>query len=321
MSARNGSGRLGEKMSKTNFLGIYGRAHKQALTPENIKSSFRAMGVWPLDPSVITPAMMAASKETSCEAHLPIAPTMPVRVIAKLLQKLAVTEDIEEQVADGSSNESTDSADAGDGEVDGCPIGHDPKTTLARKEGPTVSSPAAAINKAIKQLLEGSLASLVSSSTMTSSTAVHHNTNQLVSPTKSRIPEALRTVPKTMAEIFLLGALRESKAHAADLKLHVLELQAANILNEAYCSRLRGQLAHKEEKQANPKGKGKLMGSGLPCLLSGDWFYERVVEFEAHQREEECKKAARVESREERGEVLTRWKEKQEERKVVIAAR
>ena len=251
---------------------------------------------WPLDPSVITPAMMAASKETSCEAHLPIAPTTPVRVIAKLLQKLAVTEDIEEQVVDGSSNESTDSADAGDGEVDRHLIGHDPKTALAHKEGPTVFSPAAAINEAIKQLSEGSLASLVSSSTMTSLTAVHHNTNQLVSPAKSRIPEALRTVPKTMAEIFLLGALRESEAHVADLKWRVLELQAVNILNEAYCSRLQGQLAYKEEKQANPKGKGKLMGPGLPCLLSGDWFYGRVVEFEAHQREEECKKAARVES-------------------------
>ena len=56
------------------------------------------------------------------------------------------------------------------------------------------------------------------------------------------------------------------------------------------------------------------MGLGLPCLLSGDWFYERVVEFEAHQRDEEHKKAARVESQEERAEALARWKEKQEER-------
>ena len=60
-----------------------------------------------------------------------------------------------------------------------------------------------------------------------------------------------------MKEIFLLGMLWESEAHVADLKQHVLELQAANILNEAYCSRLRGQLAHKEEKEANPKRKGK----------------------------------------------------------------
>ena len=223
-----------EKMSKTNFIGIYGRAHEWALTPENIKSSFQATGVWPLDPSVITPAMMAVSKETSCEAHLPIAPTKPVQVIAKRLQKLAVAEDIVEQVMDGSGNESTDSADAGDEEVDGCLIGHDPKPALACKEGPTVSSPAAAINEAIKQLSEGSLVSLVSSSTITSSTAVHHNANQLVSPAKSHIPKALRTVPKTMDEIFLLGMLRESEAHAADLKSHVLELQAVNILNEAY---------------------------------------------------------------------------------------
>ena len=191
--------------------------------------------MWLLDPTVITPAMMATSKKTSCEVHLPIAPTMPVQVIAKLLQKIAITEDIVEQVVNGSGNESTDSADAGDGEVDGCPIRHDPKTALACEEEPTVSSPAAAINKAIKQLSEGSLTSLVSSSTMTSLTAVHHDTNQLVSPTKHCIPKALRTVPKTMYEIFLLGMLQESEAYVADLKQHVLKLQAANILTAPGC--------------------------------------------------------------------------------------
>jgi len=29
------------------------------------------------------------------------------------------------------------------------------------------------------------------------------------------------------------------------------------------------------------KWKGKLMGDGLPCFLSRDWFYEKVVKFEA----------------------------------------
>jgi len=158
--------KTGEKMSKTNFLGIYGWAHQRALTPETIKSSFRATGVWPLNPSVIIPAMMAASKETSCEAHLPIAPATPVRVIAKLLQGLVIAEDIAEEV-NSSGNEGTDSVDAVDEEADRRPIGHDPKTALAHAE-PTVSGPAAAINEAIKQLSEGSLASLVSSSTMTS---------------------------------------------------------------------------------------------------------------------------------------------------------
>jgi hypothetical protein len=68
----------GEKMSKSIFLGIYGRAHVRALTPENIKSSFCKTGVWPFNLSVITLVMMAPSKESSCEGHLPIAPATPV---------------------------------------------------------------------------------------------------------------------------------------------------------------------------------------------------------------------------------------------------
>jgi hypothetical protein len=84
---------------------------------------------------------------------------------------------------------------------------------------------------------------------------------------------------------------------------------------------LLGQLVHKEEEKANPKGKGKLIGDGLSCLLFGDWFYERVVEFEAWQQREEREKEARLEAREERGEALAKWREQQEEKKVAIAAR
>jgi hypothetical protein len=37
----------GEMVSKSNFLGIYGRAHLRALTPETIKLAFRKTGIWP----------------------------------------------------------------------------------------------------------------------------------------------------------------------------------------------------------------------------------------------------------------------------------
>jgi hypothetical protein len=54
----------------------------------------------------------------------------------------------------------------------------------------------------------------------------------------------------------------------------VLHIQAANVLNELYCARLRKQLACKEKKKSG--GKGRLTGDGLLCLLSGDEFYEKV---------------------------------------------
>lgn len=82
--------RTHEKISKENFLTVYGLAHLRALTPEMIKAAFRKTGVWPFDPSVVTPSMMAPSKETLCEGQLPVPPATPVRAVAKLLEKLSV---------------------------------------------------------------------------------------------------------------------------------------------------------------------------------------------------------------------------------------
>jgi hypothetical protein len=121
--------------------------------------------------------------------------------------------------------------------------------------------------------------------------------------------------------VLLLAALHEANAREESLKLRLIDLQAANILNEAYCSRIRGQLAHKEEKGKQIKGKGKLVGDGLPCLLSGDVFYEKVVDAEVGQRREEHEKVARKELREDRAGLLVEWKKQQEKRRADIATR
>ncbi|KIM81675.1 hypothetical protein PILCRDRAFT_8369 [Piloderma croceum F 1598] len=113
----------------------------------------------------------------------------------------------------------------------------------------------------------------------------------------------------------------EAHAQEESLKLHLIELQAANILNEAYCSRICGQLAHKEDKGKETKGKGKLVGNGLPCLLSGDVFYERVVDAEVGQRREEREKVVRKGLREQRAEVLAEWKKQQDTRKADVTMR
>ncbi|KZP13127.1 DDE-domain-containing protein, partial [Athelia psychrophila] len=68
-----------EKISKKNFLTVYGRAHLRALTADNVKAAFRKTGVWPYDRAVVTAEMMAPSKETSCEGSLPVVPPTPVR--------------------------------------------------------------------------------------------------------------------------------------------------------------------------------------------------------------------------------------------------
>lgn len=115
-------------------------------------------------------------------------------------------------------------------------------------------------------------------------------------------------VPKTANEVLLLSSLREAEVANATLKRRVLELQAANILNEMYCNVLRGQLANQEGKKRKGKEGGKLVGDGLPRLLSGDDFYERVVEFEHVQKKVAAEKQMRKDTREKRAEALATWK-------------
>ncbi|KZV95162.1 DDE-domain-containing protein, partial [Exidia glandulosa HHB12029] len=68
-----------EKVSKKNFLKIYGRAHVRVMTPENVRAVFRASGSWPINPAAITPQMLAMSRETSWQAHMPLPQPTPVR--------------------------------------------------------------------------------------------------------------------------------------------------------------------------------------------------------------------------------------------------
>jgi hypothetical protein len=72
-------------MDKNSFFAIYGRAHVRALTVDNITAAFKKTGVWPFNLNVVTEEMLAPSKETSCEATLPIPPDDPtVNIIATM---------------------------------------------------------------------------------------------------------------------------------------------------------------------------------------------------------------------------------------------
>lgn len=78
----------GEKITKSNFLAIYGAAHVRALTPETIKSAFRKTGVWPFNPKVITNEMLAPALETSNQGHLSITPASPIQAVLQLFREL-----------------------------------------------------------------------------------------------------------------------------------------------------------------------------------------------------------------------------------------
>ncbi|KIJ96206.1 hypothetical protein K443DRAFT_124544 [Laccaria amethystina LaAM-08-1] len=103
---------------------------------------------------------------------------------------------------------------------------------------------------------------------------------------------ALAIVPNTANELLLLAALRESQSQILRTKVHAFELQASNILNEAYAQRLCAKLAAQEEK----RNKKIARRSRQSC---GDEFYEL-----AQQKEKEIREVAREKERRKDGRVM-----------------
>ena len=160
----------------------------------------------------------------------------------------------------------------------------------------TMSDPIDVVRAAFTSLLAGSLVHLFLNRHISSDSAAPPDANWPI-PGPSMCLQGF--VLRTMIEEALLMALQDTEAGEDALKLRIAQLQASNIPNALYCQKLCGQLAPKEKRikeKRDGKGKGKLMGDRLPCFLSGDFFYEMVVEFEAWQkgeaREAEARKQA-----------------------------
>ena len=63
------------------------------------------------------------------------------------------------------------------------------------------------------------------------------------------------------------------------------------------------------------------MGDGLPVLLTGDIFYEKVVDAAVAQAQVEQEKSLRKVVKSERADVLVEWKKQQGLRMIVIKQR
>lgn len=118
-----------------------------------------------------------------------------------------------------------------------------------------------------------------------------------------------------MKEREILQALKESEERERALLRCVYELQATNILNNLYCAKIQGQLAHHKKKKGK-KTVGRLMGNGLPILWSDDMFYEKVVEFKARQHREAQEMEAKKQGRAALAEALLEWKREEDTRKM-----
>ena len=99
------------------------------------------------------------------------------------------------------------------------------------------------------------------------------------------------------------------------MEIHAFKLQASNILNEAYTERLKKALEEKEEKQSKRRKMTKLVGDGLPRLLTGDAFYELSKEKEKEVRDVEKQKEARKDGKAAYRMAIEEWNDAEQARK------
>ena len=282
----------GKAIDKGNFLEVISKAYVTALTPELIKTAFRKTGIWPFNPNVITAEMLAPSKETSVESHLPV-PTssQPVKILAAMLQKLQITPDSDADVISEGQGAGPSST----------PDQSTINSTHTRRSTRTTTH-LEILEGAVAALKTTNLAFLATPIPTTSADPMPTTTTRTVQQnsisTVNKAAAALAIVPTTANELLLLAALRESQSQNLRTEVHAFELQASNILNEAYAQRLCAKLAAQEEKR-NKKKSTKLVGDGLPRLLSGDEFYEL-----AQEKEKEMHEATREKERKKDGRAL-----------------
>ena len=91
----------GTAINKSKFLSFITNAYVQALTPGNIKTTFRKTGIHPFNPDVVTSDMLAPSKETSLEANLHAETSDAAKTFADTLCRL---QDLEEEAESGSED-------------------------------------------------------------------------------------------------------------------------------------------------------------------------------------------------------------------------
>jgi hypothetical protein len=207
----------GEMVSKSNFLGIYGRAHLRALTSETIKSAFRKTGIWPFNRNAISEMDMAPSKETSCEGHLLAIVGSEIDILAKLLQDLSVgpvagadseMDDVEGHVmVEDRENEVLGST------RQGVASGEDEGQSSASQ---TTSDPVDVVRAAFTSLSVGSLVHLFSNRHISSDLAAPPDVNW---PIPGPSMHLRGFVPQTTIEEALLMALRDTEAGEDALKL------------------------------------------------------------------------------------------------------
>ncbi|KAK0214637.1 hypothetical protein EDD85DRAFT_798903 [Armillaria nabsnona] len=221
---------------------------------------------------------MAPSHATQWKRDtLPLPPPTPVHIISNLIHNLTLKND-------GQPTFLTTISESSDQE---------PNASSDTASTRPTSAPETPLRATMERLASSDAWFLVSSSPVHSEEVLLHLNVTQISPTIPHYTDLTRLISSTMLKENLQIALCESQAHEQYWKSRTVDLQSGFVLQELYCKKVHHQLAQKEK--GNGKGRSQwLNGDGMPCLLTSNDFYDRVIDHEETAIcEEEEKKAHR----------------------------
>ncbi|KAL0058806.1 hypothetical protein AAF712_014489 [Marasmius tenuissimus] len=236
----------------------------EALTEANIKSVFAKTGIWPFNPGVVTPKMMALGKETSTQGSLPVPESMPVCTVSDMI--LGIDEHSRKRAAELSPPVTPSSQ-----WVNQQPqVEPSTPTTVWLHDVPDPFQ--IPVRNRVSALQGSSVSFLLTRSPIRTSSATlpEFPTIQFSPMASATLNPALDDPLATIRKEELLCTYHTLQQKYKSLKTKAVSLQSAMVLNSVCCDCLRKHLAAQDEAKKWTKSNKRLMGAVCPRKRSGN---------------------------------------------------
>ena len=301
-------------VDKAEFLTILAKAVDDAMTEANILLSWRRTGLRPVDPSVITPDMLAPSKVFAPEETFPVPPSSPIHGVIAAFKQMhigstppTVSPLLASSPLDFSSRIPSSPHDRHN-TLDIFPSHHHPlpDALTSLNAGPGESPPLAPMDS-VRSLTAGVAPSATSTANQILSTLSSTQASFLVDNNPITSADVLPPIETTafphdlITEITAMTAPPSQEEWTAIKKsitgLHqsYQTVLAHNVLQDLHCKKLREALAAKEKSQGRKKNSQQLLRTNAGRILTGDAMISALLaDEEARAAKESSKEASKA---------------------------
>jgi len=268
-----------------------------ALTEDNILLAWKKTGLHPVDPSVITPEMLAPSKVFAPDETFPVPPSSPIHGVITAFKEMHIN-------SQDFSNITPSSQPSGSNAVNIFPSHHSsvPDALASLNVVPIENPPPASTDSAVFLATNVTPATTTAHQTISTLSATQASflvdgnpitSANVLPPLESpAFPHALITKITDMTDPPLMEEGLTIKQSITNLHQHYQAVLAQNVL---HCKKLKQALAAKEKARSQKRNAQHLLGTNSGCIVTGDVMIQALLaDEEARAAKETSKEAAKA---------------------------